>query len=385
MILARRTRMAEDEAPQPITTPGDAIKAELSRRGWTHDDLARIMGRHRPEITSLISGKRSVTPEIAIDLAASMPGTTAEYWLGLETSRQLHFLPRDPVAIRRRLRLYELAPVKDMEKRGWIPPNLPDDRLETELCRFFGIPSIETEPSALVAAFKSDRLAALTPVQRAWCCRARRMAESLVVKAFDPSKIPEAERRFRQLAAYPKEARNVAETMREYGIRFVVVEPLPNGRIDGAAFWIGESPAIAVSIRHDRVDSFWFTVMHEFGHIKAGDAVSVDDDLTGDDYRPSEMKADIERRADDYAVATLVPNHELESFIRRVGPLYSKARIVQFAHRIKIHPGIIVGQLQHRGEIGYSANREMLVKVRNTVVDTAFTDGYGRAVALSSD
>ena len=73
----------------------------------------------------------------------------------------------------------------------------------------------------------------------------------------------------------------------------------------------------------------------------------------------------------------------MDSFIRRVGPLYSKQRIVQFAHRVKIHPGIIVGQLQNRDEIGYSANREMLTKVREVVAQTALTDGWGRTINAS--
>jgi HTH-type transcriptional regulator/antitoxin HigA len=68
----------------------------------------------------------------------------------------------------------------------------------------------------------------------------------------------------------------------------------------------------------------------------------------------------------------------------RVSPLYSKTRIIQFAHTIQIHPGIIVGQLQYRGEIGYSANREMLVKIRDIVIDSALTDGWGRSVQIGT-
>jgi HTH-type transcriptional regulator/antitoxin HigA len=105
----------------------------------------------------------------------------------------------------------------------------------------------------------------------------------------------------------------------------------------------------------------------------------VDSDILGDDA-PVLVEDESERRANDQAAAALIPRSEIESFIRRVGPLYSKTRIVQFAHRIKIHPGIIVGQLQHRKEIGYSANREMLVKIRETVVETALTDGWGRTI-----
>jgi HTH-type transcriptional regulator/antitoxin HigA len=149
--------------------------------------------------------------------------------------------------------------------------------------------------------------------------------------------------------------------------------------------WLDEySPVIAVSLRYDRIDAFWFTLMHELSHVINRDA-SLDCDLNcnllGDGQIISETKEEIERRADNEASSSLISADVLESFILRVGPLYSKTRIIQFAHRIGIHPGIIVGQLQHRGEIRYSANREMLVKIREIVSATSLTDGWGHTLA----
>lgn len=369
--------------PTNAPMPGDVLRAELLKKGWTQTELARIIQRPLGTINEIIQGKRSIMPEMAVALGAAF-GNGAEYWARLEADYRLALVPHDAIEIKRRLRMYEIAPVKDMEKRGWIRPNLSDDVLEQELLKFFGVESFDQTPLLSVATRKSDRLGELNPAQRAWCIRARRLASALQVGPFDPARLGAAVKKIRQLAAFPKESRHLAETMRDFGIRFVVIEPLPGAKIDGAAFWIDEnSPAIAVSLRHDRIDAFWFTVLHELAHIYAGDAMSVDSDLSGEDYRPSELKEDSERKADEIAANSLIPRAEIQSFIRRVGPLYSKDRIVQFAHRIKMHPGIIVGQLQHLGEIGYSANREMLVKVRDVVIETALTDGYGRSISPS--
>jgi HTH-type transcriptional regulator/antitoxin HigA len=209
------------------------------------------------------------------------------------------------------------------------------------------------------------------------------MAQTLLVKLFDRAKLDQAEQKLRILAAYPKEARHLPKVLAEYGIRFVVVEPIAGAKIDGAAFWLDEdSPVIAVSGRFDRIDAFWFTVMHEFSHIRHEDSLSVDSELVGEsDATTILVKDEVEMRADKEAAAALIPSEEMDSFIRRLGPLYSKERIVQFAHRIKIHPGIIVGQLQYRGEIGYSAHREMLAKVRSTIIETSLTDGWGRTLS----
>lgn len=374
----------QDHGPQ--RTPGEAIKAELDRRCLTQADLARLMGRYSPEINNIISGKRSVTPEIAIELAAALDGTTPEYWLGLETARQLSLLPQDASEIKKRVRLYQLGPIREMERRGWIPDTGGDPiRLEAELCRFFSVDSLDSDPPIVVSARKSNPNAPLDKYQRAWCARARQLSIALPHGGFEDRRMVSLKRDLRLLAAYPAEARRVSDVMREHGIRFIVVKHLPGSKVDGAAFWLDErSPAIAVSLRLDRNDKFWFTLMHECAHIEHHDAISIDADMGHEEREQPRMKEAAERRADEDAAAVLVPPEELESFIRRIGPIYAKPNIIQFAHRIKMHPGIIVGQLQHRAEIKFGAHQEMQPKIRAHVISTALTDGWGVELAPGS-
>jgi len=367
--------------PEQKPTPGEAIHKKMKERGWTQEDLARIIGRYRPEITNLISGKRNVTPELAIALGTAF-SNPPEYWMELEAARQLSFAREDPAEIRQRLRMYEIAPIKDMQKRGWISEAVEINVVEAELKQFYEVESLTQTPEFPIAAHKSTPMSELTIAQKAWCFRARQMARVLPVKRFSLGKMDRLRAELRKLAAYPKEVLNLPEVLTDHGIRFVVVEPLYGSKIDGATFWLDdESPVIAVSARYDRIDAFWFTVIHEFAHVNHGDSLSVDDALVGDDAVQAMVnRAEQERRADDYAAATLVPRAEMESFVRRVSPLYTKKRINQFANRIKMHPGIIVGQLQFRGEVGYGSYREMLVKVRSDVVQVALTDGWGKTI-----
>jgi HTH-type transcriptional regulator/antitoxin HigA len=163
----------------------------------------------------------------------------------------------------------------------------------------------------------------------------------------------------------------------------VVVEHLPKSKIDGAALWLGDDwdkPVVALSLRYDRIDSFWHTLFHELSHIKNKDSYILDVDIVGSDRCiTDEALSQIETRANQEAAEWLIPKEKMQSFISRTRPFYYTEKIIQFANLIKIHPGIIAGQLQYRKEIDWAANRLMLVKVRNILISGAMTDGWGTA------
>ncbi|MGE0144575.1 MAG: addiction module antidote protein, HigA family [Planctomycetota bacterium] len=362
-------------------TPGERIRAELAARGWIQDDLAKILGRQRTTIVDLIQGRKELTADLAIGLASAFEGSTAEEWMALESARKLRAARDSSAEVDRRRRLFELAPVKDMQRRGWISKSSDHTAVEAEVCAFFGINSIDEEPS-FAAATRRPNTATLTMQQRAWLFRAKRIAEAISVTAPFNSRVGSTlTKKLRELAAFPIESRFVPRLLAENGIRFLVVEGLPGGSIDGATFWLDDhSPVIAMSMRYDRADWFWFTLCHECSHVLNGDA-SIDDGLVGSGELGGGTEA-MEQRANAEAAAMLIEPSELDSFIRRVGPLYSKPRIIQFANRIRIHPGIVVGQLQHRKEIKPTYHREMLVKIREYVVNSSITDGWGHSPGL---
>ena len=363
--------------PPKTPSPGEFIREEMKARKWTQADLAAILNRPLPTVNEIIQGKRAIMPEMAMALAEAF-ATTAEIWMHREADYRLSLAGGDFSNVKKRARFHELAPIKEMQRRGWIKNSEDELSLESELRQFFDIASIDHEPQISASMRMSSLETDLTPSQRAWCFRVKRLARAIEVAPFREDRLPECEKELRRLAAYPQEAKKITGVLASYGIRFVIVEPLQGCKIDGAALWINEqSPVIGLSLRFDRIDGFWFTLGHEFSHIKHRDSLSVDADLTSGDQIPSAAKTPSERRADDEAASLLIPEDTLRSFIARVGPQYSRDRVVQFAHKIKIHPGIIVGQLQHRGEIGYHALRDLLVKVRDAVIPTSVTDGWG--------
>lgn len=361
------------------------LRQLLDERGWTLLELADITGFQRSHFSSILTGKVGISPEMAVALGAAFGNDPAE-WMRWNAAYQLSLVAADAAEVETRAKFYRFAPVRDMERRGWIKETKTTDELRAELERFYG-GSLDNNTLFSVATLRSEPLEKLTPAERAWSVRARQLAENVpVVAAFDESRMPAAIRKLRILAMYPKEAERLPEILAYYGIRFVVVEPLPDAKIDGAAFWLDGSPVVAVSARWDRIDAFWFTVMHECMHIKNRDAYSVDVNLLQESDNGIVVAVSddaVEQRANDEAADALVPKPEMDAFVRRTSPFYAAGKVVQFAHRIKMHPGVIVGQLQHRGELRYSSHRDFLVKIRKYVVETALTDGWGRELSPS--
>ncbi len=369
-----------DITPDP--TPGSAIQAALDKRGWTHDDLARVLGRPRPGVTSVLRGARGITPELAVDLAAAL-GETPVYWLALESSYSLAKIEPDADDVRRRALLFEHAPVKEMERRGWIAPVKTDAALEKELRRFFALDSIESTPLLRLAARQSVSTDALSSAQVAWCYRAAQLARCIQAAPYDRDRLVAALPGLRELARSGDSARRVPRYLAEVGVRFVVVEKIARTRMDGAAIFVHGSPIVALTMRYDRIDNFWHTLLHEINHVLHNDGeVMIDVDLYDEEDRQWSVRPDVEIRADAEAASFLVPASEMQDFIFRIKPLYSKTKINQFANRMKIHPGIVVGQLQRRGGLGYHAHRDMLVKVRDTVTERAMTDGFGHSPGI---
>lgn len=363
--------------------PGKFLRQMLDAKAWTPEELGRITSLSTSMIYSLLAARSNIGPDTAKKLAAAF-GNSPEEWLKWDSLFRLSQVNTEVSEIERMARLYEIAPIRDMQKRGWISQIENVERLEAELKKFFGQQELSGDLSFPVAFKRNVKLPDLSITERAWLYRARQLAAAVTPLAvFNPKTLDSAEKTLRKLAAYRKEAGRVPDVLSKHGIRLVIVEPIPGVKIDGATFWLDAEPVIAMSLRHDRIDGFWFTLMHEFAHIRHSDAVSVDSDLIDGiaGIADSLFEDEAEKLANEAAAASLIPPIELESFIRRIGPMYPKERIIQFANKLKIHPGIIVGQLQHKKELGFGNHREQLVKVRDVIVGTALTDGWSQSVA----
>lgn len=353
-------------------SPGEILDEALRAKGWSQRDLATVVNRPVQAVNEIIAGKKAITPETAIGLANALGGS-AEYWLGLEARYRLDLLQKhkadEESRIRRRAKLFSKAPVSELIKRGWIKTDLSNlDRAEKAVCEFLEIANLDEDPKVPFSARKTYREEPHTAAQVAWACRVRKVARHVTSKKFSKSGLLKLIKELPSRSRFDKETQAIVPSLADVGVRVVFVEHLSGTRIDGGALWLEDIPVVALSLRYDRVDWFWFTLMHELEHVVEREE-SLDLQLVGNDAQRSDLES--EERADRAATEWLVPEHALKRFINSVKPYFSRGAILEFADKLCIHPGIVVGQLQRRGEIPYSHHRNLLTRIRHLFTETA--------------
>ena len=284
----------------------------------------------------------------------------------------------------RRAKLYSKIPVAEAIKRGWIEGSSNIDVLEKRVCDFLGIANIDEEPAMPHVARKSAPYATSSPALRAWICRARQLAPLVPVDGrYRAGSMKNLLGEIGALLFAAAETKRATRILAKYGVRLVVVETTSKAKVDGVTTWLDDhSPVVALSLRYDRIDWFWFTLMHELVHVSRGEgktAPVIDRDLEAEQLPKNEIDAN--ETAQDW----LVPHAEMAGFIARTAPLYSRMEIERFARRINVHPGVVVGQLHRRKEFDYKYHRGFLVKIRAAIIAGTVTDGWGiRPLAAST-
>ncbi|MBX3177862.1 MAG: HigA family addiction module antidote protein [Candidatus Hydrogenedentes bacterium] len=362
-----------------VFPPGEYIQDELEARGWLQTDLVDILGVDKKTVSDIIAGKRSITPDMAVLIGEAF-GTGPEVWLNLDNAYRLHHTRCGADRVRevsRKSELYAKYPIRQMANRGWLSQTKDMALLEQELAAFF-------TPEDLGFAARRSGDEAKEPLQLAWLYRAHHLARTLPAEPFSETALARAFPELKTLLRDPADLVRLPEILARAGVRILIVEALPTSQIDGVCFWLDQKmPVVALSTRLDRIDNFWFTLMHELMHVKYGhgrERAMLDVDILGrKDDIPKE-----ERLANEGAAEFCVPQAELEAFIAHTRPGFSMAKITAFAEDIQAHPGLVVGQLQHRGVIEYRQHRGALKKVRSALLADVAFDGWGEVATTTA-
>lgn len=373
-------------------TPGQLIEELLTARGWTKRALSIVLDMDETVVNKLISGKKPIDARTALQVAEifSIP---PDQLLDLQKSYDLahaRITARPDPGRAIRACLFGDLPVSEMIRRRWLSATDVRDvpTVEMALTKFFGAKSID-EIELLPHAPKKTHIfmQGTTAAQLAWIYRVRQIASDMMVSRYSPAAVQQVPSHLGKLLLSREEARKAPRILAECGIRYVIVESLPSAKIDGVCFWLDDvSPVIGMSLRHDRIDNFWFVLRHEIEHVirlhgRSAVTVMLDTELEGKRAGTGPDIVEEERQANEAAADFCVPRKAMSSFIARKAPFFKTHDILGMANTLGIHPGLIAGQLQHRIE-RFDLFRQYLVKIRSIVTPNAMVDGWGNVAPV---
>ena len=323
--------------PDPIA----AIEFRMDQAGLTQRDLIPFIGS-RAKVSEVLSGKRPITMTMARALHGHL-GIPAEVLLRQPNTEGS---PAD-VDPRR-------FPLKEMVERGWLP-DMED--LAAHAKELIAGLVHRAGGSQLVPAMyrKNDRRrmnAKVNPYAlTAWCWQVLAEANADAPQADYRPGVVTADflRQVAQLSRCEDGPRQAQVLLAAYGIALRVVPHLPRTHLDGAALRSGDGrPVIGLTLRYDRIDNFWFTLLHELVHV--GWHLDRDsnewfvDDLTlrkreGGEEDPKEREAD--KRAEEALIPQDVWDERLE------GEEPSAMDLINIAQTLGVHPATIAGRVRH--------------------------------------
>ena len=212
-------------------TPGQLVNDAMEAKGWNQSDLAFALGTTTAAINQILSDKRGISHNMARTLGAALD-QPASMFARVQAEWDVQRAEEPDPTVSARARVLSKYPLREMIKRGWIDPEHRKGTLEQQVCRFFGVSSLDDVPHLAHSAKKTDYSEIPAP-QLAWLFRARQIASEMVPETYNPKKLQEAVAEFSAMRDEPESIRHVPRLLNEAGVRFVVVEGLPGAQIDG--------------------------------------------------------------------------------------------------------------------------------------------------------
>ena len=330
--------------PMGHPTPVAAIEFRMEQAGLRPRDLIPFIGS-RAKVSEVLSGRRAITMPMARALHEHL-GIPADVLLS-----KLDAAPDEPSADIDCRRL----PLRAMVKLGWLPrvPNLAaqaeeliGDLIERAGGREVAAAALYRRNYQLRANAKMDPFAL-----KAWCWQ---------VLATGNRNRPNADyahgavtldflRQIAQLSWSENGPKLAKELLSKNGIPLVIVQHLPKTYLDGAALLLGDGrPVIALTLRYDRIDNFWFCLLHELAHvgrhIDNNDGSAFVDDLTLRAVKAG--REDLrETQADEWAEEALIPSVVWEASAARDDP--TPMTVMNLAQALQVHPAIVAGRIRY--------------------------------------
>jgi HTH-type transcriptional regulator / antitoxin HigA len=322
-----------------IPDPIEAIKFRMEQADLKPRDLIPFIGS-RSKVSEVLSRKRSLTLSMIKALHAGL-GIPAGALLREGAAPDLGDVFED----------WNRFPVREMLKRGWIAENIADSETGNEeiLRRYFDRLGADREALVLYrrtahirAGRQMDKYAVTSWTAQIMICATENPPPTKYAAGTVDLKLMQE---LVRLSIFESGPRLAQEFLGKHGISLVIEPHLSGTYLDGAAVLIHDArPVIGLTLRHDRIDNFWFCLMHELAHV----ALHFDQKFSQfyDDLDVDAGADSPEREADQMAGEALIPEGEWRK--SPASRLRSPEAVLDLARRLRIHPAIVAGRIRHQ-------------------------------------
>jgi len=332
--------------PLVFPTPIEAIKFKMDQLNLTPANLIPFIGS-RSRVSEILSGKRRLTLEMirSLEKGLKIPAKV----LIQEPEKETNSL----------FTSWNQNLLKQMQKRGYFSNEKTRGTISLENIRKF-FEDIDVAPQfAGMLRQSSYRSAPTTSKQAlaAWTVRVLKKARNLkTTKKYSRGAVDLAfMHNLTKISLEENGPLIVQKYLRDHGIILVIEPHLLKTRLDGAVILDDKSnPVIGLTLRHDRLDNFWFTLMHELAHI----ALHYDQEISMFYDELDEIKGfsinEVEKEADKLASEALVSSDVWE--VSPAKRIPSSMAANSLAKKLGIHVAVVAGKIRHEGGKYYYLN-----------------------------
>ena len=334
--------------------PGETIKEQLSFRGMSQKEFAIRMGLTEKHITNLLKGRVQLTSNVAMRLE-SVLGAPAIFWENLESLyREALIKVEEENQIEADIEIAKNLPCSDMVKHGWIPYSKNPYEKVGNLRKFFEVSRLQLIDDPSINHIACRRFSSSEKSDYAllaWAQKAKLEARNCATKEINISGLKKVIPEIRSMNTLSPEVfcSKLIKLFSDNGIALIFLPNIKNSALHGASFYDGKKIVVGLTVRGKYADIFWFSLFHEIAHIIYGHIGQAEGTSDND-----------EKEADSFARETLIPSAELKFFVKNSA--LNIDTLNQFAERIGVNVGILVGRLQHDGIIKYSQFNNLKTK-----------------------
>lgn len=327
-----------------VKSPGSKIREELLSRGMLQKEFAVRMGITEKHLSKLINGEVLLTANIASRLATVL-GIKASVWSALESAYRESLLQKQSENdLEKDVELAQCFPYAEMAKLGWVPETRSTKERIRNLRNFFEVIELSLLENWQLTGFAGKALSVRDEgdlTLMAWMQAARKKARETASQPLNLKALGEL---LPQIPKWTTERMNgclprLEKELAQTGLILVFLPRLRGLSIQAAAIPSGNRIVIALTEKRMDDHEFWFRLFHELGHVVLGH-VWQEEGTTEQD----------ERDANVWARNSVIPRKEFDAF-KHVGK-YTEQSICDYAAKLGIAPGILVGRLQYEGLIG---------------------------------